>query len=89
MPDAELIVVPLRNSRAGLPGERVVIPSSTPVVPRIVVGIGLVVTGVEHAVAVDVPVVVVIVLPEGAGLSLSRYSPCAPLCAAQADDFKE
>ena len=67
MPDAELIVVPLRISRAGLPGERVVIPSGTPVVPRIVVRIGLVVTGVEHAVAVDLPVVVVIALPEGAG----------------------
>ena len=67
MPDAELIVVPLRNSRAGLTRERVVIPSGTPVVPRIVVRIGLVVTGVEHAVAVDVPVVVVIALPEGGG----------------------
>jgi hypothetical protein len=67
MPDAELIVVPLRNSRAGLPGERVVIPSGTPVVPRIVVGIGLEVTGVEHAVAVDVSVVVMVALSEGAG----------------------
>jgi hypothetical protein len=67
MPDAELIVVPLRNSRAGLPGERVVIPSGTPVVPRIVVGIGLEVTGVEHAVAVDVSIVVMVALSEGAG----------------------
>ena len=67
MLDAELIVVPLRNSRAGLPGERVVIPLGAPIVPRIVIWIGLVVTGVEHAVAVGVSVVVVIALPEGTG----------------------
>ena len=50
----------------GLPVERVVIPSGIPVVPRIVVGIGLELTGVEHAVMVDVSVVVMVALSEGA-----------------------
>ena len=66
--NAVLIVVrPLRRPRAGQPREWVVVPARAPIVPRVVVRISLVVTGVEHAVAVDVPVVVVVALPEGAG----------------------
>jgi hypothetical protein len=61
-----IIVWPLRCPRAGLPREWVVVAARTPVVPRVVVRISLVVRGVEHAVAVDVSVVVVVALPEGA-----------------------
>jgi hypothetical protein len=66
--NAVLVVVRrLRRPRAGQPREWVVVPARAPIVPRVVVRIRLVVTGVEHAVAVDVPVVVVVALPERAG----------------------
>jgi hypothetical protein len=57
----------MRRPRAGQPRERVVVAASTPVVPRIVVRVSLVVAGVEHAVTVDIPIVVMVALPEGAG----------------------
>jgi hypothetical protein len=78
--NAVLVVVrPLRRPRAGQAREWVVVPARAPIVPRVVVRISLVVTGVEHAVAVDVPVVVVVALPEGSSGRTPRTMTVPPV----------
>ena len=57
----------MRNHCSGLAGKGIVIPFRAPIVRRVIVWVRLVVGGMINAVAVDVSVVVMVALPEGAG----------------------